>query len=150
MWLKCGHVRMPEADVPWDERDICAVKMKSEVIGTSNLGLQEVDRMLKKILEQTLRRGQKGMQEMESPMTTQQVEGKPFQKGVDRAFLECRAHSLKKKMPRGAGLVADVWDRDLGRLRLTCPYLRARFARENFEYAKTKEEWEQRDEDLQG
>ena len=150
VWQKCGHVHMPAADVPWDERDICAVNMKSEVTGTSNLGLQEADRMLKNILKQTLRGGQEEMQEMESLMMAQQVEVKPFQKKVDRAFLECRAHSLNKKMRRGAGLVADVWDRDLGRLGLTCPYLHDQFARENFEYAKTKEEWEQWDEDLQG
>ena len=150
MWAQHGHIHMPAADVPWDERDICSTSMKSEVVGGSNVRVQQAEQALLGVLRKTLNNGQEYLFQMECDRLKNDVQVTGFKKRVDRCFLEHRVYSLKKQLKRGAGLVADTWDRDLGRLGLTCPFLHDQFGREAFVAAGSKLEWQQWDVETHG
>ena len=150
MWAQYGHNHMPVADVPWAERDICSASMKSEVAGGSNVRVQQAEHALLKVLRKTLHNGQEYLFQMECDRLMDDVQVSGFKKKVNRCFLEHRVYALKKQLKRGSGLVADTWDRDLGRLGLTCPFLHDQFGREAFAAAGAKLEWQQWDVEARG
>ena len=138
------HIHMPLRMVPWSERDIANVNMKSTVGGISENGKAKMVTQLQRMVAMCIR-GSKQRARHVSEIASRVRMGVPT-KRLGRSYVKSRVLALKAKCAKGCGLMVSVMDRDEGQGMITCPARNDAQLRDHFKHCETIDEWRSRGE----